>query len=318
MILLLGLLLVSCTQDAFTDVPSPTLDNTLEPYLTSTPRSTPKSVKTTSEINPTKTLTLTPTPFVYQVVENDTLTGIALRHSVTLEGLIAANPGIDPNFLTIGLTLTIPLDGVEVSASLPTATPVPVVVLSPSCYPLADGNLQCMAIVENDQLFAVENVEALISLQPADGSSQTSKTAITPLNWIPAGQKSVLVTTFEIPLSQDYKANVSLLTAIPIEENDQRYLQPGIENQTSIIDNRKQARVSGSLILSDVQANPTVIWIVALAYDSQNNIVGIRKWIADESLLSEAQVDFDFTVYSLGPAIDHVEVQAEVRPQQTD
>jgi len=309
-----GIFTVGCSPIETINAPTPTFEGELTPYLTTTPSLTPDTASALIGVPPTEIPAPTPTPFVYTVIENDTLIGIAVRHSVNLEDLIAANPGIDPNFLTIGLTLTIPLDGVVTSA-LPTATPVPLEIQPPICYPLADGNLQCLAVIENTQPFAVENVVALVSLQPADGSDPVVKSAIPPLNWVPAGQKTAVVAIFESPPTQKYEVRASLLSVIAIADDDQRYLQPDLQLDDAIIaEDGNQANVSGTLLWTGETTEVSAIWIAVLAYDNQEKIVGIRKWIADDSLLSEAPIDFEFTVYSLGPEIDSVEVQAEVRP----
>jgi len=63
----------------------------------------------------------TPTPemLIYIVQEGDTLYEIALRYEVTVDDIIEANDLSDPNALTIGQELFIPLP-LE-----PTATPSP-------------------------------------------------------------------------------------------------------------------------------------------------------------------------------------------------
>jgi LysM repeat protein len=312
---LIGIFLIGCNTDsAQIETPTQAFGGELTPFFTVTPSVSPEPLDSDAALSPTDIPIPTPTPIVYTVVENDTLTGIAFKNSVTLEDLIAANPGIDPNFLTIGLTLTIPIAGEEVSSVLPTATPVPIVLQPPKCYPLSDGNLQCMVEIENDQSFAVENVVALISLQSQGDTDPISKSGIPPLNLIPAGQRSVVVATFETsPL--DYAAFASLLTVIPVSDDDQRYLQADLQiNETNIAADRKQADISGTVFLGADETPPSVVWVAAFAYDAQQNIVGIRKWVADDDLLLASQVNFDITVYSLGPMIDHVEVQAEIRP----
>ena len=62
------------------------------------------------------------------------------------------------------------------------------------------------------------------------------------------------------------------------------------------------------------EAGPAAVWVAASAYDAENNIVGIRKWVADDTEILEEQVEFDFLVYSLGPPIASVEVLVEARP----
>lgn len=44
----------------------------------------------------------------YRVVAGDTLIGIARRFNLTLQEIINANPGIDPNFIQIGQVICIP------------------------------------------------------------------------------------------------------------------------------------------------------------------------------------------------------------------
>jgi LysM repeat protein len=108
----------------------------LFPTQTSTPTetSTPTATATTTPtptITPTETatptITLTPTasgPFVYTVVEGDTLFGIAERFGVDLLILIAIN-NLDPDQpIDLGDELTIPGPDTE----LPTPTPVPLSV----------------------------------------------------------------------------------------------------------------------------------------------------------------------------------------------
>ncbi len=72
-----------------------------------------------------------PTPLVtqYVVQAGDTLWDIALRFGFTsLEAILAANPGINPDFLSIGQVLVIP--GYDFVPPLRAATPTPLVLLT--------------------------------------------------------------------------------------------------------------------------------------------------------------------------------------------
>lgn len=312
----LGFFVAGCDQRALSDTPTPVFDGHLTPYLTATPSPTPDSVSSESlnSPKPTDIPAPTPTPLVYTVVENDTLTGIAFRHSVELEDLIAANPGLDPNFLTIGLTLTVPIEG-AISTTLPTPTPVAISMQPPRCYPMSNASLQCMVVVENDQSFAVENVVVLISLHPSDTEGTKSKTAIAPLNIVPSDRKAAVAVTFDTPFPQNYLPQASLLSVIPISVDDQRYLLTDLQlKEIAISSDGDLATVTGSISLLPDQPEATVVWASAFAYDAQNNIVGIRKWSADDSLLAGNQIEFNFTVYSLGSSIEYVEVLTETRP----
>ncbi len=310
------MVIAGCSQPDLVGKPTPVFDGQLTPYLTATPSPTADAGASDQKDlpKPTDIPAPTPTPFVYEVVENDTLTGIAFRHSVTLENLIAANPGLDPNFLTIGLTLTIPIEGV-ISAALPTPTPVPVSMQKPICYDSADGGLQCFVAVKNDQTFDIENLVVLISLRSSENEKTQSQTAISPLNIIPAGQKAAVSATFAPPFPPDYQVQANLLSVIPIAPDDQRYLQTKLQNgEINIFPQGDRAKVTGSLELIADQPDAKTIWVSATAYDAQNQIVGIRKWIADTILVSGSQISFDLVVYSFGLPIEYVEVLTEARP----
>lgn len=65
---------------------------------------------------------------LYNVVQGDTLNAIAIAHDVSLEKLVAANPGVDPNNLIPGTLICIP--------RTPAGTP-------PGEAPTAPGQVEC-------------------------------------------------------------------------------------------------------------------------------------------------------------------------------
>ncbi len=96
---------------------------TVTPTSTSTPTATSTATQTPTE-TASPTITLTPTntgPFVYDVIQGDTLFSIAEKFQVDLFVLIAIN-NLDPAVpIDIGDKLTIPGPNTE----LPTDTPIP-------------------------------------------------------------------------------------------------------------------------------------------------------------------------------------------------
>ena len=95
----------------------------LSPYHSPTPQ--PATPTATFEVTIPVTPSPTPTPFLHIVTNDDTMLGLAFRYGVKLEDLKAANPGVNPNAMSVGSKLVIPINGIVVeSVSTPTAMPV--------------------------------------------------------------------------------------------------------------------------------------------------------------------------------------------------
>jgi LysM repeat protein len=109
-----------------TKTPTPTL--TFTPTNTSNPTDTP-----TITLTPTETMTPTPSsPFIYTVVENDSLSVIVEKFGLGTDGLallyiLNPPPTVDPcnPLLHIGDKLTIPNPGMLLPTSTPVAASIP-------------------------------------------------------------------------------------------------------------------------------------------------------------------------------------------------
>jgi hypothetical protein len=280
-----------------------------------TPSATPLVVSYTT-VTPTATLTPdasaeinieqpTPTPFVYTVVAGDTFFTIAARQNISLDALLAANPGVDPRVLAPGAQLIIPVDGSSTPvASLPTPTAVPLLVGAPHCYSSAASELWCFLLLENDNDAALDNISGVVQLLDANGEVLTSIEAVAPLNVLPAGERMPLVAFVSDPPSGWVSAQGQLLSAYFLGSGAEGYLPAEIQDlQLSPTEGRM--RVQGHVQPS---GEPGSVWVLAVAYDASGQPVGVRRWE------SEGALDFDFWVYSLGPQIAEVEVLVETRP----
>jgi LysM repeat protein len=112
-ILLLILGTAACGQTSPTATPIPTPTRQLTPYWSPTPSQT-LPLKSLQINTPSPPPSPTLTPITYKVVKGDTMLGIALRFGVSLEDLLAANPEVDPRFLSIDTNLIIPLKEEEI------------------------------------------------------------------------------------------------------------------------------------------------------------------------------------------------------------
>lgn len=249
--------------------------------------------------------------------------GIALRFGVSLEDLLAANPEVDPRFLSIDTNLIIPLKEEETLVVM-TPTPPSVELKPPDCYRTADAGGWCFLLVKNTQPYALENISARISLYSADGEEIVGETGITPLNLLPAGESMPIAVFFWPPVLEGFSAYADRFTALAVPKKDERYLNVSVRvDQVEIDSKGLQAQIRGIIELPKKSSPADLLWLAGIAYDSAGHVVGLRKWEAPGNgdadnrgyaLNNGESLPFDLEVYSLGPEIRHVEVIAEARP----
>lgn len=234
--------------------------------------------------------------------------GIAYHFGISLEELQAANPTVDPHFMGEGMKLIIPLSG-EIPEIIPTPTPMPVHAEQPRCYSAGDGGKWCIVELTNEMETSLENLSAWIGLYDVQGDIITSQVAYAPLNILRPGSSIPLMVYFAPPIPEAFQAQSEVLSALPVAADDARYLdlQVKIDHQT-VIQDGSQAVIYGEVIMPEGRPSFSQLWVLAVAYDSNGDIVGARKW------KSAGETNFDITVYSLAGKIDYVEVLIEVRP----
>jgi hypothetical protein len=277
------------------------------PYQTLTPSLTPTVLPALTQI-----FLPTPTTFIYVVVKGDTLGAIAQRFGVTLEALMAANPGVQPTSLSIGTQLVIPA-GDQLSDE-PTPTPAAPSVLQARCWPETGGGLWCFAQLQNGYAEALENLSAQFTLVGPGGQEVAGQTVYAMLDILPPGESMPLAAHFPGPVDAGALPRVQLLTAIRLLPGDTRYLPVMLENTlVNVSASGRTAQVSGRVVLTGAGTANTV-WVLAAAYDSAGEVVGVRRWESTSPLAAESPAAFDFLVSSLGPAIERVDFLVEARP----
>ena len=280
----------------------------LQPYETMTPSATASPFSPTIEI-----VLPTPTPITYLVEPNDTLIGIAAKFDVSVDDLMAANPGVYPLYLLEGDILIIPT-GNNIPTE-PTPSPLPVSVRSVGCHPTTDRGLWCFALVKNDYAENLENLSAMIVLIDNTGQEVTSQVAYGPLDILQPGQTMPLAVFFQPPMPTDVSPRAYILTAIRLPPSDPRYLSIVLQNTSvTVAWNGFTADVSGQAILAGDEMAARLVWILGVAYDADGNAVGFKRWQSSTILEPDHSLGFDFTISSLGPSIARVELLSEARP----
>jgi len=303
-------LLAACTPQ--TAEPTPTPPGTLQPYFTRTPSVTPEEPK--GLVVKFETPIPTPTPFTYDVRAGDTMSGIAFRFGVSLDELVAINPGVSPNSMSIGTELKIPSNPTA-SVSASTSTPVPATVEQIECYPTVDQGMWCFVLVHNDTQNVIENLSAQVALQDANGNSLDSTPALSPLNILPPGDSLPLTVFFSPVIPVDASPQVQLLTGIHLQPDDARYLPAMLYNTLAKIDGSgRNAQVSGTVRLPDDSQPASLVWVVTIAYDEFGRVVGVRRWESTAGIVPGGSLGFAFEVSGLAGEIERVEFVVEARP----
>jgi murein DD-endopeptidase MepM/ murein hydrolase activator NlpD len=278
------------------------------PFHTATSTQTPAVLAGPTQI----IIPPTPTIVTYTVVQGDTLSSIAQHAGVSLEALLAANPGVSPAALSVGTKLVIPAGN---SAPVePTPTPALLPVRQARCWPEATGGLWCLALVQNDYPETLENLSARFALLDTNGQEITSQIVYGLLDILPSGKSMPLAAHFAAPVQAGAGVRVQVVTAIRLLQGDTRYLPVNLENTLASVEaSGRTAKISGRILLTG-NGTANTLWVLASAYDQSGNVVGVRRWESTAALTVNSPVAFDFQIASLGPEIARVEFLAEARP----
>lgn len=304
-VLLAALLLTGCRQ-AEPATPTHALPLNLAAYATQTIPVKPNPVTPTSQAASTASAP-TATPSAYTIKGGDTLLEIARRSGISLAELLAANPGIAPEALSVGQVIQIPAPRAP-NSLLP---PAPAELGQTTCYPSGRG-VYCFVSVNHPGEGWLENVKVQVTLLDAEGRLVTSGEALLPLTGLPAGKMLPAVVFFP-GVRTSILPQAQLLTAI--QTDSARYLPVELQNLlVAIAWGGLSAQVEGQAWLAADAKPASTLWLVGVAYDVDGTIVGVRRWEWSGSLAPGELLEFRFVVYSAGPPVARVEVFAEARP----
>ena len=293
-------LVVSCAPKADVEpLRSPTLTGSLQPYQSPTPSATPLP----STPIPTQTPLPTTTPHTYTVRSGDTMGSIALGFGLDMGDLVNANPDVSPYAMPIGQTLVIP-DKDSVLAALPTVQPLALSFAQPNCYSTLSGGMWCFVLVQNDTQMVLEGISLDVRLFDPDGNFLANETAFPLLDRLPAGDAQPVLVYFEgVPANS--RAQAEVLTAFEGNLSDERYPNARLQGVfTQISWDGRSASVNGNVFFAEDEVKE--IWVVAVAYDKANNVVGVRR--VD---VASGENEFSLTVTSLDPEIEYVSLFVE-------
>lgn len=258
--------------------------------------------------------TLTPTPRSHTVAKGEDLTLIAIRYKVTVEAILAANPGINPRALPVGLVLVIPPSTATQTAAPPSATPAPLATGTLRCYPQADGGVRCFLPVRNPNTFALESISAAIHLEDLRSRALLTQTGTAPLNLLPPGAELSLAAYFPPPVPSAFSAFADSVRALPVLSKETRYLPARLEKlKSQLAADGLSAVLNGEVQLENEKVEAKTVWVAAVAYDASGAVVGVRRWESATPLPAGKALTFEVSVYAAGGKIARVEAVVEAR-----
>jgi hypothetical protein len=192
--------------------------------------------------------------------------------------------------------------------------------LSPvHCSPGREGGAWCFVSVTNSQSFDVESVSVTIRVADEQANQVLSQVATAPLDLLPAGASMPLAAYFPPTLPKGpLQTGAELLSSLPVFPDSGRYLPVELENlKVDIGEDGLEAAVRGEAVLGDLEQQAAKLWLVAVAYNQEGQVIGLRRWENESPLPGGTRQPFTFWVYTNDPEkIDRVEVLAEARPDQ--
>ena len=253
---------------AFTNVPPTTTPSpTLSPTVTLT---------MTPVLSPTPLPSPTSTPRIHSVKLGETLGGIAWIYGVSVDRLMEINPEIDPYVLTVDMQVIIPVETLPPADQTPEPTPIQLPLDGLNCLADESNGIWCFAWVHNTGSESYENVNVNFNLADLQATQVISRQSTAPLNVLLVGEMIPVSVYFPAPNPDQFQKSAQFASAIPYNIESERYIgaEIEIENEVTLLDG-KLIRLEGNFLLGKPA---TALTIVAVAFDEQDQIVGLRSW----------------------------------------
>ncbi len=282
------LLLVACQSDDEGEMgPTETAVFTPTPQIgvSFATRAVPTTVviQTTPTPLPTPTATPTATPIVYQIVSGDTLLGIAIERSTTVEEIMALNPGIVPENLQIGQAVVLPPPATVNPLLAPgTAVPIHITITKIHAYQTPLGSLWLMGEVTNEGETAVENIQVEIGLLAADGRALGNVTAWVATSIIPPGERGPFGALVNEPPGDFAQQTVAVIGGQAVVELGNRTLE--VQVRDAELETSGDGVSINGIVVNAAETAVAQVELTATFYDAQGNVTGFQQQVVAEEL----------------------------------
>ena len=251
-------------------------------------------VQVTPSPLPTNTPTPTPTPIVYTINEGDTVWSIAYTNGTVPDALLALNPNVRPELLSVGQTLILPPPATPIFGEASgTAVPIVLRVRSVNVYGTPAGGVWVMGEVENEGAFAAENMIVTIELAAPDGSGLGSADAFVAAPLLPAGERAPFG-LFLPNIDDDVRVASTTISG------DSALMLGNRSLDLATFDAELDAQNVVSARIQNIGTVTTTASIIATVYDSAGAVTGFSQIVLPEPLRPTATEAFTMTLVPIG------------------
>lgn len=280
--ILLGAVVLGLAACGQVITPEPTQAHT--PVLQYTPTATgaPGATATPLPLPPSDTATPTPspTPVVHIVVQDDTLYSIAFLYGVNPETLQSVNGIENPQFLSIGQELIIPIgdDSPDTTSNLllPTSTPMPFTVRGTAFYETPVGSLWCLGEVVNTTAVTLTNVQLHVMLYDSAGQATAEKDAFAAADLIPPGSSSPFGILFTAPPTEWVNPNVTVIRGEAAGGLTASYVPISVADLSGQPADG-QFQISGTVVNASATEVAGEVYVIATTYGPDGGVTGFRQ-----------------------------------------
>lgn len=265
-----------------------------------TPTEDPQAVPLTP-IPPTPTFTPTPspTPVIHIVESGDTLFGIAIEYGVSSEAIQETNGLDNPNALSIGQSLIIPIGEEESEPSvaapqgnllLPTPTPAPLDVQGLALHPTALGGVWCMGEIRNTTSTPMTNLQARVTLVDANGATLSSDVTLAAADYLPPEKTAPFAVLFAEEVPSDVDVRVTLLRAESVSAITSAFIPLSVRGMEGAFAG-PQYDVSGRVINESGRSLARITVVVTLR-DAEGRVLAYRQAVLGAEEIGGTDVPF--------------------------
>jgi hypothetical protein len=232
-----------------------------------------------------------------------------LQYGIELEDLILANPSINPNFLSIGITMTIPISN-ETTTQIPIAS-LNLELESLDCYTEPLGPAWCLASLVNEHSQSYVNVSVSLSTLNSEESLVERVPASTPVQYFPSGAVMPFGFYFPNGITDDVQYSLNILTGTEISPEIEESIWQEVDFEMQILD-QSETSLELNLMSEDLPTTVSQLNLIGYLMDISGKMIGYRVLQIDGGDLAP-EFTQSLTINSLGPAIDDYHIYLFVK-----